>query len=98
MILQNTAVYGHEAIRTANREMGKMLPCNTCQNLKNERIGCGLCVRRREEIAADEVIKIISLKRKLSYAEDYPVFIMMNKSCQSSLVAASRANGGYDLH
>ncbi len=73
------AVYRREATRVANREMGRLLPEHTCQNLKNKGIVCRRCVGRREEVTANEGMKMVSPKRTQPYPENYSVFRYTHK-------------------
>src|SRR6266567_770165 len=73
-ILRDMAVYRHKATRAANREMGRLLPKHTCQNLKNKGIACRRYVGRREEMTANEGMKIVSPKRTQPYPENYSAF------------------------
>lgn len=54
-ILQDMAIDGHEATKVANREMGRLLPWNTCQYLTDKGIICSKCEGRREEGTANYV-------------------------------------------
>jgi hypothetical protein len=64
--------HGHESGQY--REMGRLLPWNTCQCLKKKGIGCSRYVGRREERTATKGMKAVSSKQTQTYLENYSGF------------------------
>jgi hypothetical protein len=56
------------------REMGRLLPWNTCQYLKKKGIGCSRYAGRREERTAKKGMRAVSSKQTRPYLENYSGF------------------------
>src|SRR5437588_7202873 len=55
-------------------EMGRLLPQDTCQSLKNKGMSCHRCVGEARGNAASEVMEMISSRRARPYSENYSVY------------------------